>query len=503
MSAEAAASSASQKNQSNEISGFPELSLSEEIVMQTVMQQIKEKYASFGYIPYESRLVEHLETLTEKGIDGKEVFVLNMLHKGEVREKSETEQIHALRFDLTVPFSRFVGQNYKTLPFPLKRYQVQKVYRGETARESLGRFCEFYQSDIDVIGKDSLDLAYDSEFPCVIYKIFREVIGIERFVIRINNRKLLEGLFQEYGMNDPTKLRKAVKIIDNMEKVPIEDTTAALVALDLSVEHAANIQRFFDVSRTCRPENVIKAYRQLNIKSPVFRQGLDELSNVIQGIIANGVPPQYFMVDPSIARGLDYYTGTVYETTLLDHRHLGSVCSGGRFDDLVGTLSGDKNLKFPGCGISIGLSRLIPALIRAGVLRANTMTMAPVLIAVQDSKYMDAYNAMAKILRSAGIGTAVNYNGGRLKQQIEYAAKCGFKILLIGREELEQGNVQVKLMNSGTENTVVHFTNLVQYVGDLLKTTDSGFKTQPVPNDRQFSEKTEAEILAELQASLV
>ena len=240
----------------------------------------------------------------------------------------------------------------------------------------------------------------------------------------------------------------------------------------------------------------------MNVKSPVFRQGLDELSNVIQGIIANGVPPQFFMVDPSIARGLDYYTGTVYETTLLDHRHLGSVCSGGRFDDLVGTLSGDRNLKFPGCGISIGLSRLVPALIRAGVLRANTMTMAPVLIAVQDSKYIDIYNGMAKTLRTAGINTAVNYNGGRLKQQIEYAAKCGFKILLIGREELEQGKVQVKLMNSGTENTIINILDVVQYVGDLLKQCESSFKTPALPNDRQFSEKIEAEILEELQRTL-
>ena len=369
------------------ISGFPELTIQEQIVFEQIKKNIKCIFELFGYVPLETRLIEHLETLLEKGIDEKEVYTLCSFHKGDIKEKSETKQIYVLKFDLTVPLARYIGQNYKTLFFPLKRYQIQQVYRGETARESLGRLKEFYQCDIDVIGKESLSLAYDSEFPCIIYKIFKEVIGIDSFVIRINNRKLLEGLFQEYGMIDTAQLKRCVKVIDNMEKVPLKDTTNALIVLGLTIIQAQNIFKFFDTCRCSKPENVIKAFQLLQVKNSLFKQGLDELSDVIHNIISNGVPQQYLMVDPSIARGLDYYTGTVYETSLdipyldyndktkppieLNLKSLGSVCSGGRYDDLVGALSGNKSDIFPGCGISIGLSRLIPSLIKVGILKAT------------------------------------------------------------------------------------------------------------------------------------
>jgi histidyl-tRNA synthetase len=483
----------------NDISGFPELSMYEQIVLERVKRGCVDVYELFGFGPLETRLVEDKKILEEKGIEGKELFTLNSLHRGEVKEKGDNEQVLALRFDLTVPFARYVGQYYKTLPFPLKRWQIQKVYRGETARESLGRFCEFYQSDIDVIGKGELSIIYDAEFPCVIYKIFREVIGIERFVIRISNRRLLEGLFLEFGMDDAPKLKKAVKVIDNMEKVPIEDTTAGLVALELSIENAEKILQFFTLCRNSRPSDVVTAYGTLKVKNALFKQGLDELAEVIRAVVANGVPEEYFMVDPSIARGLDYYTGTVYETSLLDFKHLGSVCSGGRFDDLVGTLSGDKTIKFPGCGLSIGLSRLVPTLIRNGVLRAESMSSAPVLIAVQDKKYMNQYNTIAGILRQAGIATSVNYNGGRLKAQIEFAAKYGFKFLLIGREELDTGKIQVKEMNSGKENDIVDISTLVEFISSRLTTTFD-YRTQSSLNDREFLKLSVEEISAQLQA---
>ncbi len=481
------------KIMSSNISGFPELPLNYQIVFELIKAQIIQAYELYGFSPLETRLVEDIEMLKEKGIDGKELFVLSNFGHGEVKEKGENQLVPALRFDLTVPCARFVGQNYKTMQFPYKRWQIQKVYRGETARESLGRFCEFYQFDIDVIGKGELNLVYDAEFPCVIYEIFRKVFGIERFVVRINNRRLLEGMFQEFGMTDGSKLRKAVKVIDNMEKVPIEETTAELTKLDLSEESAQKVLSFFNVCRNSRPSEVVAAFGKMTVTNELFKQGLTELTAVINAIVSNGVPEEYFMVDPSVARGLGYYTGTVYETTLLDFKHLGSVCSGGRYDDLVGTLSGDKNLKFPGCGISIGLSRLLPTLIENGVILAETTTTAQVLIAVQDEKRINTYNEIATKLRTKGVNTVVNYAGGRLKTQIELAGKGGYKFMLIGREELDEGKIQLKIMNSGKENVLMNINDAIDEI--VKNITKVNYKTTSQPNNRQFLGLSEEELL--------
>lgn len=488
----------------NDISGFPELSLKEEIVMQNIIKKIKEVYGMYGYIPMETRLVEPVEILQQKGIDSKEVFVLSMLHKGEIREKDADQQTLALRFDLTVPLSRFVAQQYKSLLFPLKRYQIQKVYRGETAVASHGRYCEFYQSDIDVIGKNSLDIAYDSEFPCVIYEIFRKVIGIDRFVIRISNRKLLEGLFQEFGMDDPCKLKKAVKVIDDLEKISTEIITERLIELDLKQSDATNILQFFKICREHPSDQVVKLLSGLEVNNKLFKTGIDEIATVINGVLSNNIPLEYIMVDPSIARGLDYYTGTVYETTLLDMQYLGSVCSGGRYDELVGTLSGDTDNKFPGCGISIGLTRLVPALIRGGVLKADVMTMAQVFVAIQDTKYTNICNMLATKLRDKGIGVFVNYSGGRLKQQIEYAARAGFRIMLMGRSEFDENKVQIKEIDSKKPNVFVPFDEMCDYVLKLISGYESSkldelSSTQKLRELKQNDDNT---VLAELKTCL-
>jgi histidyl-tRNA synthetase len=480
-------------NNQCEISGFPELSLKEEQIMQKIIEKIKKVYSEFGYGPMETRLIEPLDLLLEKGIDGKEVFVLDRFGNGEIREKSETQKVYALRFDLTLPFARFVSQQYKTLKFPLKRSQIQKVYRGETSVESRGRYCEFYQSDIDIIGKNTLSMVYDSEFPCIIYKIFKTILGLDNFVIRINNRKLLEGLFLEYGITDTTKLKKAVSIIDNMEKVKFEETTFCLMEIGLTEENIQNIKKFFDLCRNTKPEILVNAFSKLKVKNDLFQQGIKELGYVIINIISYGVPQENFMIDPSIARGLDYYTGTVYETLLLDFPYLGSVCSGGRYDNLVGTLSGcmvatdraggDKNNKFPGCGISIGLTRLIPTLIREGILNAESFISPSVLIAVQHEKYMNIYNKIALELRESGINTSVYYDGGRLVKQFEYASSYGYKIVLVGREELESNQIQVKEMDSGKDNVIVNLDELKDYIKKIL---DDNLKKT---NDKKYMGK--------------
>lgn len=510
-------------NNQNEISGFPELSLKEEQIMQKIIEEIKKVYLEFGYNPLETRLIEPLDILLEKGIDGKEVFILDRFCNGELRSDNKKrnfcdkqdlksnqqsdltldsqsdriikDKIYALRFDLTLPFARFVSQQYKTLKFPLKRSQIQKVYRGETSVESRGRYCEFYQSDIDIIGQNTLSMVYDSEFPCVIYKIFRNILGLDNFVIRINNRKLLEGLFLEYGITDTTKLKKAVSIIDNMEKVANDrstnkdlsnsaynaeldkslfpmcmnaETLSCLMTIGLTEDNIINIRKFFDICRNTKPEILVKTFAKLKVKNDLFQQGIKELEYVITNIISYGVPQENFMIDPSIARGLDYYTGTVYETVLLDFPYLGSVCSGGRYDNLVGALNNDKTVKFPGCGISIGLTRLIPTLIREGILNAESFITPSVLIAVQHEKYINIYNRIASDLRDSGIYTSVYYDGGRLVKQFEYASSYGYKIVLIGREELETCQIQVKEMDSGKDNVIVSLTELKDYVKKIL-----------------------------------
>lgn len=477
----------------NNISGFPELSIKEQIIFEKIKRGIIEIYELYGFNPFESRLVEDLDVIKEKGIDSKEIFILNLLSKGEIKEIKENEQKLALRFDLTVPFARYIGQNYKNLAFPLKRWQIQKVYRGETSRENLGRYCEFYQADIDVIGKNELSLIYDAEFPIIIYNIFTKVFRINKFIIRINNKKLLEGLFQEFGIKDASILRNAVKIIDNIDKVSQEETINNLTLLNLTVENANNIFVFFNLCKNSKPSIAIKSLSKLNIKNTLLQQGIQELAQVVQNLIQN-IPEENFMIDPSIARGLDYYTGTIYETILADYKHIGSVCSGGRYENLVGTLSKDDNIKFPGCGMSIGLSRIFP------IVSQNTnMTIGSVLIAVQDNKYIEKYNSIANMLRQTGIPTSVNYNGGRLKLQIEYAVKNNFKFLLIGKEELDDNKIQVKELNSGKNNCLIDISSLVEYLFSLMTIKNNNDNQQEI-FIKEFLNLTETELTENLQS---
>ncbi len=430
------------------IPGFPELSVKDEIVMQKIQKQIKYIYEKYGYGPLDTRLVEPADILFMKGIDGKEVYALGRIHEGELDMGETAKQILALRFDLTVPLARFIAQHKKTIHFPFKRYQVAKVYRGEAAKESAGRYREFYQSDIDVVGSEGkLSHLYDSEFPAIIYDIFKNVMNIERFVMRINNRRVLEGLFVEFGVTDVTMIKKAVKIIDNMEKVPLEHTYDALGTVGIEYANAMNILAFFNICRFNNPLVVVSALKMCTFKSPLLMEGINEIHQVMFGVFANGVPMNHIQFDPSIARGLDYYTGTVYETNLLDHPEFGSVCSGGRYDKLTTSISGNTKDDFPGCGISIGLSRLVPALIQNGILSSETSTVAQVIILRQDKELVSEYQTLGKILREAGINCDIMYNDIRFKSQLNFADKKGFDIAIFAnRSELESRVVNVKYL---------------------------------------------------------
>lgn len=448
----------------NDISGFIEHTVPVMSVMEKVKSKIAKVYCKYGFLPFETRLVEDAKVLNQKGIDSKELFSLNFLSKGVEYEPGEERRISALRFDLTVPLARYVGQHAHQISFPFKRYQIQKVYRAEQAKTATGRYNEFYQSDIDVIGQGSIDFNYDSEFPAVICDVFKNIFGLERFVIRISNRKFLEGLFVESGLTEVSLIKRAVKVIDDIEKVDSSVTVERLNALGLDLSKAKELLVFFNTVFDMNPLDAVAYLRNYGFKDALTLEGISELDIVINGVVSNGVDQKYFRVDPRIARGLDYYTGTVYETLLLDYPELGSVCSGGRYDDLVGTLTGNDNDKYPGVGISIGLSRLVPTLIAKGFLKPKDYMVANILVSCQDKKYINKYIEIGRTLRNAGHNIEVYMQRNRkLAAQLEYADKRGFKYVLIGNKyEFNENKINVRNMET-KENTTVHLDDLVSY----------------------------------------
>lgn len=446
------------------IPGFPELDISENIVMSNVQNKIKRIYQKYGYVPLDTRLVETDTVLNQKGIDSKELFSLNWLSKGVEYEVSETRRKLALRFDLTVPLARYIGQNKNKISFPFKRYQIQKVYRAEGHKVAQGRFNEFYQSDIDVIGYQTLDLSYDSEFPALVYEIFKNILNIEKFVMRISNRKLLEGLFEENEVRKVTKIKRAVKIIDDIEKVDAAVTLERLNEVGMTKECAEKLLEFFNTLYQKMPLDAIKFLKEQEFKNKKIRVGISELETVVNGIIANNVSQDYFRVDARIARGLDYYTGTVYETNLLDHLELGSVCSGGRYNDLVSTLTGDAGDNYPGVGLSIGLSRLIPTLIKFNYLLANKNTNCDILVTCQDKKFINKYQEVGALLRDFGYNVDIYLNKSvKLPKQLDYANKKGFNYVIIANKiELDQNMVIVRNMESANQE-VIDISKLTDY----------------------------------------
>ena len=451
------------------IPGFPEFSIEENIVMKNVQSKIKEIYELYGYGPLDTRLVETDKVLNQKGIDSKELFTLNFIVKGNDVVPDENRRKLALKFDLTVPMARYIAQNKNTISFPFKRYQIQKVYRAEGHKVASGRYNEFYQCDIDVVGYNSLDITYDSEFPAIVCDILKNVFNIERFVMRISNRKLLEGLFRENGLMMVDKIKRAVKVIDDIEKVEKEITIQLLNELGITLENAERILILFKELYSRTPLEAMNYLKECDFKDSQICEGISELDCVVNGIIANGVDEKYFKVDARIARGLDYYTGTVYETNLIDHMEIGSVCSGGRYNDLVSTLSGNPEDKYPGVGLSIGLTRLIPTLIKANYLSAETQTVANVLVTCQDKKFISKYQEIGSMLRGKGIKTDVYLNKStNLPKQLDYANKKKYKYVIIANKyEFEENSVAIRNMNEATQETVL-ISDIVDYLKDKI-----------------------------------
>ena len=339
------------KVQPRTLSGFMELLPRQQMVMERIMEILRETYSLYGFTPLDTPIIEASEVLLAKG-GGETEKQIYRFTKGDADL--------ALRFDLTVPLAKYVALHYNDLSFPFRRYQIGKVYRGERAQR--GRFREFYQADIDIIGDGKLDVTNEAEIPAIIYQVFTR-LGLHRFQIRVNNRKILNGFYAMLGLTD--KAGDIMRTVDKLDKIGAEKVRDLLTAEDigLTADQAGEILAFIAIQGS--NQQVLSALESYRGRNKVFDQGLDELHTVVKYLSAFGVPEKKFAVDLTIARGLDYYTGTVYETTMLDHPEIGSVCSGGRYDNLAEYYT-DKQL--PGVGISIGLTRLFYVLQEQGML---------------------------------------------------------------------------------------------------------------------------------------
>ncbi len=415
--------------------GFMELLPKEQILFNKMKEKIQKSYEKFGFLPIDTPIIEMSDVLLAKagGETEKQIYRF---------QKGDNDL--ALRFDLTVPLAKYVTEYYNDLSFPFRRYQIGKVYRGE--RPQKGRFREFYQCDIDIIGDGELSIINDAEMPAVIYNTIKD-LGFENFTICINNRKLLSGLFKELDLED--KSVDIMRIIDKIEKIGKENVIECLKDLELSENQINDIINFIEISGTT--EEKIDSLEKLNYTNEIFNEGLEELKQVVKYVKIFGVPDSNFKVDLTIARGLDYYTGTVYETFLNEYRELGSVCSGGRYDNLAEYYT-DK--KLPGVGISIGLTRLFYKLNELNALKEEQNSIAKVLVVsmVEDnSKALE----VATALRSQNINAEVYLENKKIKAKFKYADRLAIPyVIVIGEDEIANNTVTLKNMQTGEQETL-------------------------------------------------
>ena len=416
------------------LSGFMELLPAPQQQMERMMEILRTTYARYGFTPLDTPVIEASEVLLAKG--GGET-------EKQIYRFSKGDADLALRFDLTVPLAKYVALHYNDLSFPFRRFQIGKVYRGERAQR--GRFREFYQADIDVIGDGKLDIINEAEIPAIIYETFT-ALGLQRFQIRVNNRKILNGFYAMQGLSE--KSGEIMRTVDKLDKIGAEKVRVCLMDdCGLTDTQAEEILTFIAIRST--NEEVLSALRGYEGRNGVFDEGLRELHTVVKYLSAFGVPAANFAVDLTIARGLDYYTGTVYETTLLDHPEIGSVCSGGRYDNLAAYYT-DRQL--PGVGISIGLTRLFYVLGEQGMLNPDLPTApADVLILPMTDELAPAI-ALATKLRQGGIRTQLYTEAKKFKAKMNYADKLAIPyVLFLGEDEIAQGIVTCKDMVSGEQ----------------------------------------------------
>ena len=416
------------------LSGFMELLPADQIKMEKMMETLRRSYSVYGFAPLDTPIIESAEVLLAKG-GGETEKQIYRFNKG--------DSDLALRFDLTVPLAKFVAANYGSLTFPFRRYQIGKVYRGERAQR--GRFREFYQADIDIIGDGKLDIINEAEIPAIIYRTFT-ALGLRGFKIKVNNRKLLNGFYSLAGMSE--KAGDIMRTVDKLDKIGANKVRQLLMdELHMFSHKADDVMDFMAISGT--NAEVIAGLERYRGMDALFDEGLEELKTVTRYLADFGVPEENFAIDLSIARGLDYYTGTVYETEMTAHPEIGSVCSGGRYDDLAGYYT-DK--KLPGVGISIGLTRLFYVLNEQGMLSDETVSAPADALVIPMAEELGYAIAAATALRDAGLRTQLYCEQKKFKAKMSYADKLGIPyVILIGEDEIAENIVAVKNMQSGNQ----------------------------------------------------
>lgn len=417
------------------MSGFMELLPREQMVFEQLKNTVQEIYESYGFTPLDTPVLELSEVLLakESGETSKQVYRFM---------KGDTDI--SMRFDLTVPLSRYVAKNQNSLTFPFRRYQIAKVYRGE--RPQKGRFREFYQADIDIIGSEKLSILYDAEIPSIMYKVFTK-LGLKRFHIRMNNRKLLRGFYEYLGLE--AQSTDILRLVDKLDKIGADNVREGLIELGVSEKQAQEILSFVHIDGTS--DDILSALAGLGIQNDAFNQGMSELRIVTDALKALGVPETHTKIDLKITRGLDYYTGTVYETTVDDYPNWGTVCAGGRYDNLAENYT-DK--KLPGIGMSIGLSRLFDLLDGAGLLTKGPQTPAQVLVLPMGQETSYALK-VASALRHIGIRTEVYFSDTKFKNKMAYADKIGVAyVAILGEDEEKNETITLKNMVSGDQETL-------------------------------------------------
>lgn len=413
--------------------GFMELLPRDQIAFNKMLDTIRGVYEHYGFLPIDTPVIERADVIFAK-IGGETAKQIYRFNKG--------DNDLALRFDLTVPLARYVAEHSNDLIFPFKRYHIGKVYRGENPQK--GRFREFYQCDIDIIGNETLKLINDAEVTMVIYDVFKK-LDFGRFVIRINNRKLITGLLNSVGVGNLSV--EVMRLVDKIEKIGEDAVREDLLKIGISEDAIGRIFNFLSIKGSA--DEIIGRLYELNIEDETFKTGILELAEVVKDIRLLGMPDDSFMIDLSIARGLDYYTGTVYETVLVDYPDVGSICSGGRYDNLA-----EKYIdrKLPGVGISIGLTRLFSQLKAAGLIKVEQGTLAKVLVVPLAEDYSKALE-IASMLRSQNIAAEVYLEDGKMKKKMAYADRLGVPyVIVVGEDEISSGQYTVRNMSTGEQN---------------------------------------------------
>ena len=413
------------------LSGTMELLPKDQIIFNQLKDTIRESYERFGFLPIDTPVIEDEKVLLAKAGGETEKQIYNF---------TKGDNNICLRFDLTVPLAKYVAKNCNELTFPFKRYQIGKVYRGE--RPQKGRFREFYQCDIDVVGKEELSLEYDAEIPSIIYSIFNE-FNFGPFVININNRKIISGLIESLGLTD--KQVEIMRLIDKFEKIGEENIRASLkLDYDVSDEKIEELLSFIKITGT--NDEIINQLKNVKINNELFKQGVTELEEVVRLIRLNGLDENFLEINLTIVRGLDYYTGTVYETFLTNYRNLGCVCGGGRYDNLTGYYS--KN-KFVGVGASIGLTRLFDQIKEMNLLNYKNKSVTKVLVIPMNNEFKENAIKIASTLRNEKISTEINYENTKFKNKLSYADKLNIPyIIILGETEIAENKVTIKNMQT-------------------------------------------------------